>query len=125
MRGFIFRCTNKTKDEVFERKLLGEERMYVPLIKTITVSDLLFLYNLSTYEFIGPYKPKGLGGENLIPNAWKSAFPAQIQFDFLPETKTINFKEIEKIIKIYHKGVYPDMALTEKQLEAILNIIKP
>lgn len=124
MKGFIFRCNNKPNKEVISRKLLGEERMYIPLVKTIIENDLLFLYNLSTFEITGPLKPNGLGTENIVPEAWKSAFPAQIRFNTTEEVKTIPFKLIEKIIKKYHKGIYPDMELDEHQVNNILNIIK-
>ena len=124
MKGFVFRCNNKTYDEVHSRKLLGEERMYLPLVKSITENDLLFLYNLSTYEITGPLKPVSIGAENIVPEAWKSAFPAQIRFDILTNTKTIPFRLIEKVIKKYHKGIYPDMELDEQQVNNILNIIK-
>ncbi|MEI7579056.1 MAG: hypothetical protein WCJ58_03370 [bacterium] len=67
-------------------------------------------------------KPMSQGNENIVPEAWKSAFPAQIRFEYLPETKTIPFKLIEKIIKIYHKGIYPEMELDEEQVGKILRI---
>lgn len=124
MKGFIFRCNNKTVDEVLSRKLLGEERMYLPLVKSITENDSLFLYNLSTFEISGPLKPVSIGSESIVPEAWKSAFPAQIRFDNLTDTKTIPYKLIERFIKKYHKGIYPDMELDEQQVNNILNIIK-
>lgn len=123
MKGFIFRCNNKTYDEVINRKLLGEERMYLPIVKSITENDLLFLYNLSTFEITGPLKPLGLGTENIVPEAWRSAFSAQIRFENLANTKTSPFKLIEKVIKKYHKGIYPDMELDEHQVEHIIRII--
>lgn len=123
MKGFIFRCNNKTYDEVLQRKLLGEERMYLPLVKTIAENDSLFLYNLSTYEITGPLKPTCSGSENIVPEAWRSGFPAQIGFEEVPETQTIPFKTIERIIKKYNKGIYPDMELDTDQLNKILKII--
>jgi len=123
MKGFIFRCNYKTFDEVLSRKLLGEERMYLPLVKSITENDLLFLYNLSTFKITGPLKPVGFGAENIVPEAWMSAFPVQIRFETLINTKTIPFKLIEKVIKKYHKGIYPDMELDGQQVEHIIRII--
>lgn len=124
MKGYIFRCNNKTYEEVIDRKLLGEERMYSTVVKTINQNSLLFLYNLSTFEITGPLKPASEGAENIVPEAWRSAFPAQIRFEMSPETKTIPFKSIERVIKKYHKGIYPDMELDEQQVNNILNIIK-
>lgn len=123
IRGFIFRCNEKTVAEVFERGLFGEEASYQPLVKSIEPDEKLFLYNLTTYEFSGPYAPVGSGGSHLVPAAWKSKFPAQIRFKKLPETKTIQFNKIEKIIKVYHKGMFPDMLLSEEQVKEILKII--
>lgn len=119
MKAFIFRCNSKTKDEVFERMLFGEERDYLQLVKSITPDDLLFLYNTSTYEFSGPYKPASEGSEYLVKGAWQDKFPAQIKFELLPETKTIPFSMIEKIITRYKKGLFPYMEVDEEQVEKI------
>lgn len=121
MKAFIFRCNSKTKDEVFERMLFGEERDYLQLVKSITRDDLLFLYNTSTYEFSGPYKPASEGGEYLVKGAWQDKFPAQIKYEITPETKTIPFSKIEKIITRYKKGIFPYMELDEGQVRQILN----
>lgn len=119
MKAFIFRCNSKTKDEVFERMLFGEERDYLQLVKSITPEDFIFLYNTSTYEFSGPYKPASDGGEYLVKGAWQDKFPSQIKFELLPETKTIPFSKIEKIIIRYKKGIFPYMELDEEQVEKI------
>jgi len=124
MKGYIFRCNSKTFQEVFDRQLFGEEIMYLPAIKQISREDYLFLYNTSTFEFSGPYKPIGKGGERIIPEAWKGLFPPQIKFESLPSTKTISFSKIEKIIKRFRKNIYPDMELSEEQVKLILSIIK-
>ncbi len=124
MRGYIFRCNARTKIEVFNRSLFGDEAMYLPVVKKITQEDKLFLYDLSTFEFSGPYAPVGNGGSHLIPAAWRSRFPAQIRFKIIPETRTIPFKSIEKVIKVYHKGMFPDMLLDEEQVLAVLTTIK-
>jgi hypothetical protein len=123
MRGFIFRCNDKTIAEVFERSLFGDEVTYAPIVKSIEPTDKLFLYNLSTFEFSGPYEPVGSGSSHLVPAAWKSKFPAQIRFKTSPENKTIPFNKIEKIIKVYHKGMFPDMLLFEDQVKEILEIL--
>jgi len=124
MKGYIFRCNDKTRQEVFDLNLFGEEMMYLPVVKLIQPEDLLFLYDLSTFEFSGPYKPVGVGAERIVPGAWKSGFPAQIKFVINGEAKTIPFRLIEKVIKKYHKGMYPDMELDEGQVKQIFEIIK-
>lgn len=124
MKGFIFRCNEKTKDEVFKRTLFGEEKMYLPIVKSIQTDDLLFLYDLTTYEFSGPYRPTSQGAEGIEASAWKAAFTAQIRFEITDETKTVPFRLIEKIIKKYHKGMYPDMELSEEQTLNIIEIIR-
>ena len=123
MKAFIFRCNSKTEDEGFERMLFGEERDYLQLVKSITPDDLLFLYNTATYEFSGPYKPSSEGGEYLVKGAWQDKFPAQIKFNTNPETTTIPFSKIEKIITRYKKGIFPYMELEEFQVERITRII--
>lgn len=123
MRGYIFRCNDKTKDEVFSRKLLGEELSYLPDVKEIREEDLLFLYNTSTFEFSGPFKPIGNGQEKIVPEAWGGKFPSQIRFEELDTTKTIPFNKIERIIKRFKNDIYPWMELNEEQTKQILNII--
>ena len=123
MKGYIFRCNDKTIKEVFERQLFGDEIIYVSTVKTIEPKDRLFLYNLSTFEFSGPYAPNGEGGSRLVPAAWKAKFPAQIKFKLLPETRTIPFNRIEKIIKIYHKCMFLDMLLDEIQTSEIMQLM--
>lgn len=124
MKAYIFRCNSKTKDELFERMLFGEERDYLQLVKSITPEVLLFLYNTSTYEFSGPYKPASAGGEYLVKGAWGDRFPAQIKFELTPETKTIPFSKIEKIITRYKKGIFPYMELNEEQVNQIFKVLK-
>ena len=121
MKGYIFRCNSKTKDEVFERMLFGEERDYLQLVKSITPEDYLFLYNTSTYEFSGPYKPASGGGEYLVKGAWGDRFPAQIRFEVTKETRTIPFSKLEKMITRYKKGIFPYMELNKSQILEILN----
>ena len=123
MKGFIFRCNEKTKDEVFKRTLFGEEKMYLPIVKSIQTDDMLFLFDLTTYGFSGPYKPTSMGAEGIEASAWKAAFPAQIRFEITAETKTVPFRLIEKIIKKYHKGMYPDMVLDEEQVGKVLKVL--
>jgi len=120
MKGYIFRCNDKTKDEVFDLQLFGEERDYLVLIKQIESTDLLFLYNTSTYEFSGPFKPASQGGEYLNKRAWQSKFPSQVKFEVTDQTKTIPFSKIEKIINRYRNGIYPFMELSEEQVNKIL-----
>lgn len=123
MKGYIFRCNEKTKSEVTQKGLMGEERMYLPIVRGINSDDLLFLYDLSTYEFSGPYIPICPGSENIDASAWKTLFPAQIRFKHAPETKSVPFRLIERVIRKYRKGVYPDMELSESQTAEILDML--
>lgn len=113
----------RQKTRSFNRKLFGEEKMYLPIVRSIQPEDLLFLYDLTTYEFSGPYKPTRHGAECIELSAWKSAFPAQIRFELTEGTKTVPFRLIETIIKKHHKGMYPDMELNEAQIVKIIKVL--
>ncbi|MBD3362695.1 hypothetical protein GF362_03180 [Candidatus Dojkabacteria bacterium] len=123
MKGYIFRCNDKTKDEVFERMLFGEEEAVKASMMKITLEDYLFLYNTSTFEFSGPYKPTTAPNINIEGNAWQGRFPVQIRFETTDQTKTIPFNLIERIITAYRKGIYPHPELTKEQTTKILSII--
>lgn len=123
MKGFIFRCNEKTKGEVFERKLFGEEMAYLDLVRAIDDDYLLFLYNTKTFEFSGPYKPASKGALDLEKYAWIGAFRAQIRFEETDSVKTIPFAKIEHVIKVYRRNIYPHPFLDEGQLNAIVRIM--
>lgn len=122
MKGFIFRCNNKTKDEVFERMLFGEETVYLDLIRAIDASYSLFLYNTQTFEFTGPYKPVSKGELEIEKGAWGGAFKAQIRFEGTEGTKTVTFSKIEKVIKEYRRNIFPYPLLDKEQVKKILTI---
>lgn len=123
MKGYIFRCNDKTKDEVFQRMLLGEEQAYLPLVNQIEIDDALFLYNTSTFEFSGIYNPSSEGREKIEADAWQGKFPSQIRFSENEATKTIPFNKIEKIITRYRHDIYPYMELLEEQVIKIMDVI--
>lgn len=123
MKGYIFRCNDKTKDEVFSRQLFGEERDYLEIVKQIKKEDLLFLYNTSTFEFTGPFKPASNGGKFIVLDAWQNKFPSQIKIITIEQTNTIPFTKIEGIIKKYKNGIYPAMELEQDQVTKILSKI--
>ncbi|KXK27602.1 MAG: Development and cell death domain protein [candidate division WS6 bacterium OLB20] len=123
MTGYIFRCTAKTKPEVYERMLLGEEPGLWGHVSKIQSDDILFLYNTSTFEITGPLKPDGEPGNPVEKGAWKGGFTSQIKFAETEDTKTIPFAKIQHIIKKYRHGLYPEMVLDARQVEAILEIL--
>jgi len=121
MRGFIFRCNDKTESEVLEKSLLGEEMNYFGLINPISSDDVLFLYSTTKYTITGPLKPNSELKLNIEKSAWNGLFPTQIRYIKLKNTKTIEFRKIEKFIKIYLHDVYPYPVIEEKNLAKILN----
>lgn len=142
MQAYIFRCNNKTKPEVFERMLFGEELGYLGLVQQIDPEqDLLFLYNTSTYEFSGPYKLTSKGGKDIEKGTWNGRFPVQIRFEEfseateilgvgtppvtikIPKTTTIPYTLIQHLIKKYRNGIFPYMELSEEQVKKILRIL--
>ena len=123
MKGFIFRCNNKTKREVFERKLFGEEIAYLDMIRDIGDNYVLFLYNTNTFEISGPFRPASKGDLDIDKYAWGGAFRAQIKFEEIEDTTTIPFAKIEKVIRQYRNNIYPYPLLDNEQVKMILKLI--
>lgn len=124
MRGYIFRCNDKTIDEVLLNNLLGEELAVWGSMEKITNDDIVFLYNTSTFQFVGPLYPDSECKKNINANAWKGKFPVQIKFKESENTKTISFTAIQNIIKKFRNTIYPWPELDEDQTKKILDILK-
>ncbi len=80
MKSYIFRCNKKTKDEVFQRMLFGEEEGVWGTMSQIKPDDFLFLYNTSTFEISGPFKPTSQPAKTIEKGAWLGKFPVQFSF---------------------------------------------
>ena len=88
MKSYIFRCNTKTKDEVFQRMLLGEEEGVWGTMSQIKPDDFLFLYNPSSSEIQDTTCLRERYGRQAIP-----------------------FTKIQHIIKKYRNDIYPYFAI--------------
>lgn len=122
MHGFIFRCTSETEKECFDRKLFGEKREYLSLVKQLKVGDTLFLYNCSNWKLMGVFEAVSDGDENIETNAWGGKFPAQIRFRVKKETKPITLDDLRGIVNTH--GLYPYPELDDKKVDKIIKVFK-
>ena len=73
--SYIFRCSNKTERECFDRMLFGENKKNSYLVEEVKKGDVLFLYNVDTALMNGPFIAISDGKENIEKEAWKENFP--------------------------------------------------
>jgi len=83
IRGFVFAITDKTIKECLERKLIGTNRVYGPIVIRVRTGDLLFLNNLSSNTLYGVFKATSDGGFNLEKTAFGGKYPYQVKFEIL------------------------------------------
>ncbi len=117
LKGFIFRCSNSTQDECFERMLFGEVSAYKQVIEQIKVSDIIYLYNVVSERLYGEFIAKSNGGLNIEPNAWSAKFPYQVKIDYLKKFEPIRKRDFDTFVKFGgNRNRYPNPVLTEEQI---------
>lgn len=121
IRGFIFACTYKTRKECLERKLIGTNRVYGPIVIRIRKGDLLFLNDLSSDVLYGVFKATSDGGFNLEPEAWNGRYPYQVKFEVLGDVIKIGHAKSV----LYKFGIKRNTPLYGKKLADFLDIFLP
>ena len=93
-KGFIFKCTNKSESECFERSLFGTDRLAGDEVLSLESGDKLFLLNVETNKLGGVFQAGSTGTYKLVPEAWKGRYPYQVRIQGVEQTKWIeNAKE--------------------------------
>lgn len=120
MIGYIFRCTNSTEDECFERMLFGEVPKSRDIVDKVKKGDTLFLYNVTSGRLYGVFIAGSDGQYNINPNAWGGRFPSQVKIAWKNKYIPITRPEFEKIVKFNWR--YPQPVLTEDQIKSLEDI---
>ncbi|MFH1560731.1 MAG: DNA methyltransferase [Chloroflexota bacterium] len=93
-KGFIFKCTNKSESECFDRSLFGTDKLAGDEVLCLEPGDSLFLLNVESNRLAGVFLAETAGGHRLIPEAWKGRYPYQVKIECIDQPKWIeNAKE--------------------------------
>lgn len=119
-QGYIFRCSNSTIDECFERMLFGEKFKYKSMVDQIRRGEKVFLYNVNTSRLYGEFKAASSGKENIVPKAWSGNFPWQVKVKWQKKYEPILRKDFEKFIGFdTFLRRYPEEVLSLQQIKLL------
>lgn len=123
MGAYIFLCNDKTKAEVFQRKLMGTRAGVSHLVR-VRKGDLLFLYDYSTQarQLHGPFIATTDAGMKLVPEAWKGRFPWQMRFEERFAYRALSYHEFKALLNWGDQG-YPHPRLTWPQMNALRRLM--
>ena len=99
---FFMLCTSETKEECIERGLFGDRKWCLPYLQTIKKGDIGFLLNLHEDQLIGIFKAEGPARLNIIPEAWRGKFPAQVKVKLIGQIKCVDnaSEKLKKIVEL-------------------------
>ena len=120
IRGFLFACTDKTEKEIFDRMLVGTNKVYAPIAIRIREGDLIFVHNIDSDALYGVYEASSNFGMDIVPEAWGGKYPYQLKVGVLG-----GVVKIEKGRKILKKmGIKRNTPLHGRRLITFLDIFK-
>ncbi len=123
---FFMLCTDNMEKECLDRGLFGHGEPSFPFLRSVKKGDVGFLLNVSRDELLGVFVAESDVRLNIVPQAWRGAFPTQVKVKLLGKLQRISAtSNLEKHIelrlmkgrnyKIPSKSTYgPD--ITEKVL---------
>ena len=107
-KGFIFKCSNRSEAECFDRSLFGADKLVADEVLSLEPGDKLFLFNVDDDSLAGVYTAATHGGHRIVSNAWKGRYPYQIAIRTDKQTTQIhNAKETLRSVGINtHRILY-------------------
>jgi hypothetical protein len=97
LRLFIFECSNATQPECFERNLFGSSARWPAAVKP---NELCLLYNFQSGFIYGLYRALTKGTRGLVPDAWASLYPWQVQVQLCSKERLgVPRFNIEKLVR--------------------------
>jgi hypothetical protein len=118
--SYIFRCSNKTEQECFDRHLFGELEKLSRRILEIKTGDTLFLYNVDTSLLYGVFTASSDGKKDIQSDAWKGKFPWQVAVSMTKDYEPLHKSEIDHLIQMtstfskFHPLMRVDASTTRK-----------
>ncbi|KAL5973337.1 hypothetical protein ACLOJK_029987 [Asimina triloba] len=79
VKGLIFMCNSKTKQACYHYNVLGLPANKKNIVAKVNEGMRLFLFDVDLKLLYGIYVAAGPGGYDIEPEAFKSAFPAQVR----------------------------------------------
>ena len=125
VEGYLFLCSNRTQKECFQKKLFGSTREKWGWVEEIKMGTPLFLYNVDSKTFFGPFRAASEGKWNIDPAAWENVrpliFPAQVSVDW-DELHEINV--VRRKWKFLRHRVRSLCKLTKDQTNDLLDALQ-
>ncbi|CAI5469781.1 unnamed protein product [Closterium sp. Yama58-4] len=123
--GYIFGCTNVTKQECYDRGLFGSTSTHCREVERIDKGTRLFLFNFDDRVMHGVYVARGKGGCALVRDAWEGRFPWQVRFEVEEEFPALKESEFKSAIRdnVYKHHKY-SFTLTDQQVSNLIALFR-
>ncbi len=121
--GYVFRCTNKTQQECFNRMLFGEVESKKEMVSKIRKGDFLFLYNNDTGNLFGVFIAVSDGLKDIEKDAWSGKFKWQVKVEYFRKFSQPLPKHFAEHV-IYFWGItkrHPREHLSIEKVDALID----
>ncbi|OMO67937.1 hypothetical protein CCACVL1_20199 [Corchorus capsularis] len=124
--GAIFMSNASTREECFDRKLLGLPMSHADFVKGVKVGMILFLFEYERRQLHGVFKATSDGDIDIVPHAYSSSgkkFPAQVKFTTIWHCYPLREKEFSNIIRDnYFATNRFNFGLSKDQVQSLLGL---